>query len=78
MGILAKWLAKRKGADAPFAVLDTVKVLWPDEPPMIIRKSKTDKGYEMVFTMPRNMSFDDFKRKEGNFKAATGCKVTFK
>jgi S-DNA-T family DNA segregation ATPase FtsK/SpoIIIE len=78
MSILAKWLSKRKGTDIPFAIIDTVKTLWPDDPPVLIRNSKTDKGYEMVYVMPRNMSFDDFKRKEGNFRAATGCRITFK
>lgn len=78
MGILAKWLAKRKGNDIAFAVIETVKTLWPDDPPVLIRNSKTDTGREMVYHMPRDMSFDDFKRKEGNFRAATGCKIAFK
>ena len=78
MGILAKWIAKRKGNDLPFAVADTVKILWPDEPPVLVRKSKTETGYEFIYHMPRNMSFDDFIRKEGNFRAATGCKIAFK
>lgn len=78
MGFLAKWLSKRKGNSIPFAVIETVKTLWPDEPPVLIRNDKTDKGYEMVYVMPRNMSFDDFTRKEGNFRAATGCKIVFK
>lgn len=78
MGILAKWLAKRKGNDVPFAVVDTVNALWEqDKRPILIRKSKTDTGYEMVFHMPRNMAFDDFVKKEGNFRAATGCKIVF-
>lgn len=77
MSFLRKWIAKRRGTEIPFAVAETVKVLWPDETPTLIRQSKTDTGYEFVYVMPRNMSFDDFMRKEGNFRAATGCKIVF-
>jgi S-DNA-T family DNA segregation ATPase FtsK/SpoIIIE len=77
MSFLAKWIAKKKGTVIPFAIIDTVKTLWPENTPILIRNSKTATGYEMVYTMPRNMSFDDFIRKEGNFRAATGCKLVF-
>lgn len=74
---LRRLIAKRSGTEIPYAIAETIEVLWKETRPKLVRQSKINNGYEFVYTMPRDMTFEDFIRKEGNFKAATGCKIQF-
>ena len=71
MSILRNFIAKRLGTELPLAVAETVAILWPKSKPIKIRHSKIKNGYEFVYTMPRDLTFEDFIKKEGNFRAAT-------